>query len=86
MPTFDFGPWLTGLAVLVVVLAMMAPAVGRGAAGTRAASLAFSGIMLLNGLGHLLGSLYFQRWLPGATSAPLLLAASLLLARRTLGR
>jgi hypothetical protein len=82
MPTFTFGPWLAGLSVLVVVLAMIAPAVGRGAAGTRAASWLFSVIMLLNGLGHLVGSAYFARWLPGATTAPLLLAASVLLARR----
>jgi hypothetical protein len=39
--------------------------------------------MFLNGLGHLGGSLYFQRWLPGATSAPLLLVASVMLARAT---
>lgn len=39
--------------------------------------------MFLNGFGHLAGSLYFQRWLPGVTSSPLLLAASGLLARAT---
>jgi hypothetical protein len=83
MPTFTFGPWLAGLIVAVLVLALLGPAVRRGAAGTRAASWIFSAIMLLNGLGHLVGSLYFQRWLPGATSAPLLLVASVLLARAT---
>ena len=82
-PTFTFGIWLAGLVALVVVLAMLAPAVRRGAGGTRAASWVLSAIMLLNGLGHLGGSLYFQRWLPGATSAPLLLCASVVLARRT---
>ena len=35
------------------------------------------------GSGHLAGSVYWDRWLPGATSAPLLLVASLLLARAT---
>jgi len=83
MPTFTFGPWLTGLAALVVGLALLAPAVRRGAPGTRIACWVLSVIMFLNGLGHLVGSLYFQRWLPGATSAPLLLVASVLLARRT---
>jgi hypothetical protein len=83
MPTFTFGPWLTGLAAFVVVLACLGPAVRRGAAGTRLISWVLSGLMFLNGLGHLAGSVYFERWLPGATSAPLLLAASVLLARRT---
>ena len=80
MPTFSSRVWLAGLIVLVLVLALLSPAVRRGAAGARLASWVLSGIMFLNGLGHLGGSLYFQRWLPGATSAPLLLVASVLLA------
>lgn len=83
MPTFTFGTWLTGLIVAVVILALLAPAVRRGAAWTRVASWVFSILMLLNGFGHLAGSVYFQRWLPGATSAPLLIVASVVLARRT---
>jgi len=31
----------------------------------------------LNGAGHLIGSVYLQRWAPGATTAPFLIAASL---------
>jgi hypothetical protein len=84
MPTFTFGVWLAGLAALVAALAWLARAVRRGAFGTRAASWIFAAIMLLNGVGHLAGSVYFQRWLPGATSAPVLLAASVLLMRATL--
>jgi len=83
MPTFTFGVWLAGLVALVLVLVMLAPAVRRGATGTRLASWVLSVIMLFNGIGHLAGSVYFQRWLPGATSAPLLLAASVFLARAT---
>lgn len=40
----------------------------------------------LNGVGHLGGSLFFERWLPGTTSAPLLVGASILLALRTRDR
>jgi uncharacterized protein with HXXEE motif len=83
MPTFTFRVWLAGLAVLVVVLAFCAPAVGRGAVATGLASWALSVVMFMNGFGHLAGSLYFQKWLPGTTSAPLLLAASVVLARAT---
>lgn len=85
-PTFDFGPWLGGLIVLVVVLLLLTPAVRRGAPGTRAASWILAVIMFLNGVGHLAGSIYFGRWLPGATSAPLLLVASVYLTRCTLAR
>ena len=83
MPTFTFGVWLGGLALLVVVLAGLAPAVRRGGVAIRLASWIFGVVMFMNGLGHLAGSAYFERWLPGATSAPLLLGASLLLVRVT---
>jgi len=83
MPTFTFGTWLAGLAALVIVLVALGGAVRRGAPGTLVASWALAAIMFLNGVGHLVGSLYFGRWLPGTTSAPLLLVASVWLGRRT---
>jgi Protein of unknown function with HXXEE motif len=83
MPTFTFEVWLAGLVILVLLLAFLAPAVRRGDVATGLASWVLSAIMFMNGLGHLAGSVYFQRWLPGATSAPLLLAASVLLAWAT---
>lgn len=86
MPVFTFPVWIAGLTTLVVALGALTPAVRRAAAGTKAASWIFTGIMLLNGVGHIVGSLYFQRWLPGTTSAPLLLAASAYLAYAISGR
>ncbi len=83
MPTFTFGIWLAGLIGGVLLLALLTIAVHRHVPGARLASWLLSGIMLLNGLGHLGGSLFFGRWLPGTTSAPLLVLASILLARRT---
>jgi hypothetical protein len=83
MPTFTFGVWLTGLIALVVLLALLGPAVRRGSVGTRVASWVLTVIMCLTGVGPLAGSAYFQRWLPGATTAPLLLVASVALARAT---
>jgi hypothetical protein len=83
MPTFSFGVWLAGLVCLVSVLAALTPAVRRGGNGITLVSWFLALVMFLNGVGHLAGSVYFERWLPGATSAPLLLGASLFLAHAT---
>jgi hypothetical protein len=83
MPTFTFGSWLAGLIAAIVLLALLTPGVRRGAAGTRLLSWVFGAVMFANGVGHLGGSIYFGRWLPGATTAPLLLVQSVLLARAT---
>ena len=86
MPTFTFGVWLSGLVALVVILTVLTPAVRRGATGTRLVSWVLAVIMLGNGIAHLAGSVYYRRWLPGATSAPLLLVASIRLMNATLTR
>ena len=86
MPTFSFGVWLSGLTVLVVMIALLTPAVRRGATATRVLSWVLAVIMLGNGIAHLAGSLYYQRWLPGATSAPLLLVASIMLINAIVAR
>jgi uncharacterized membrane protein len=83
MPVFTFPVWIAGLTLLVLALAALTPAIRQGVRGTAFASWILALIMLLNGIGHLAGSAYFQRWLPGASSAPLLLIASALLARAT---
>jgi hypothetical protein len=77
MPTFTFGPWIAGLAVLVLVLFAVSPFAYAGATAIRLASYPYAIIMLLNGVGHLAGSVYFRRWLPGATTAPFLIVASI---------
>lgn len=79
MPTFTFAVWLSGLIALVIILAMVTPAVRRGATGTRALSWMFAAIMFGNGIAHLAGSVYYRRWLPGAISAPLLLITAIAL-------
>jgi hypothetical protein len=88
MPTFTFEAWLTGLAIGVVLLLLLAPLAYAGVAAVRVAAYPYAAIMFLNGLGHLGGSVFFSRWMPGATTAPLLLAASswLFVAARRSGR
>ena len=75
MPTFEFGVWLSGLVVLILSMLALTPLAYRGSRATRILAYPFAVVIgLLNGAGHLAGSLYFGRWLPGATTAPLLIA------------
>jgi hypothetical protein len=81
MPTFTFGVWLAGLCALVLVLLALSPLAFRRSRVAQIAAYPYAAIMLLNGLGHLAGSIDLGRWAPGATTAPLLIAASLWLLR-----
>lgn len=84
LPTFTFSAWLGGLMLAVVLLLLLTPSAFRGARWLRALSLPYGVLMLLNGMGHIAGSVYFGRLMPGVYSAPLLLAASVwLLATRS---
>lgn len=83
IPTLTSGVFLSGMIALIAVLALLTPAVRRGATGTRALCWVFGVIMIGNGIAHLAGSVYFRRWLPGATSAPLLLIAAMALLNAT---
>ena len=76
MPTFTFDVWLTGLIAVVIVLLLLSVFVFRGSRAMVYASYPYGLLMLFNGLGHSVGSLYFGRLLPGVYSSPLLLAAS----------
>jgi hypothetical protein len=77
MPEFTFKTWLTGLCLLVILLLALSPIAYRGSRVSRLAAYPYAVIMLLNGIGHLLASVYLSRWAPGATTAPLLIAASI---------
>lgn len=76
MPEFTFAPWLAGLCVLVLLLLAVSPLAYRGSRLLVLAAYPYATIMLLNGIGHLMASVYLGRWAPGATTAPLLIAAS----------
>lgn len=87
MPVFEFEEWLIGLIVANVVLLCLSPFVFRGKRWVRPIAYLFATIMLLNGLGHTLGtvlgrtveSVRFPRPMPGFYSSPALLAASVYL-------
>lgn len=79
LPTFTFGAWLAGLIAAIVLLFALAPLAFRGRRAVVWLAYPYAVLMFANGCGHLGGSLYFGRWMPGVCSAPLLLAASTLL-------
>ena len=74
MPTFTFGAWLSGLIILVLVLLALTPLARDGALLTHVLAIPFAIIIgVLNGCGHIGASIYFSRWMPGTTTAPLLI-------------
>jgi hypothetical protein len=87
MPTFEFGPWLSGLIIAVVALLVLTPLVARGAPGTRPLAYFFAILMLLNAGGHMLATIFgrtvagvtFPRPAPGFWSSPFVALAAIYL-------
>jgi hypothetical protein len=79
LPTFTFEVWLTGLILAVVILLGLSFFVFRGARWMAPLAYIFGVIMTVNGLGHIAGSVYLGRLMPGVYSSPVLLAASIYL-------
>jgi hypothetical protein len=76
LPTFSFAEWISGLVLLIAVLFAMTPLAFRGVRWMLAIAIPFSALMIANGLGHIAGSLYMGRLMPGVYSSPILIAAS----------
>jgi hypothetical protein len=73
---FTFAPWLAGQVVVVLLLLALSPLAYRRSRGLGLAAYLYATILLLNGIAHLLASVYLGRWAPGATTTPLLIATS----------
>jgi len=84
MPVFEFRDWLAGLIVGILLLFLLSFFFYSGARWIRPLAYVFSALMILNGLGHTLGtvlgrtveSVRFARPMPGFYSSPFLIAAS----------
>jgi hypothetical protein len=96
LPVFRFDVWLGGLILGIVILLCLSLFILRGARWLRPLAYAFAVLMLANGLGHTLGTIFgrtvasvrFPRPMPGFLSSPFLLIASAYLLfelRRTRG-
>jgi len=82
LPTFTFGVWLTGLVLGILLLLVLSPLAFRRTRWIVWVSLPLAVLMFGNGLGHIAGSFYLGRLMPGVYSAPLLLVASAYLFRQ----
>jgi len=77
LPQFSFPVWLGGLIAGVTILLLLTPLVLGEHRALTIASCVLGVLMTCNALGHLGGSLYLGRAMPGVYSSPVLLAASL---------
>jgi hypothetical protein len=83
-PIFTFPVWIGGLALAVTIGFALTPVVARGGNGIRAVCGVLSILMIGNACGHMLGSVYFGRLLPGFWSAPWLFVTSAWMLRRVI--
>lgn len=80
LPTFRFGVWLALLILGIVLLLSLAPLAFRGKRWLRIISVPLAIVVgVFNASLHIGSSLYFQKWMPGVYSSPVLLAAALFL-------
>ena len=85
MPTFTYEAWLSGLVAGIVILFLLSPLAFGNARGFRPFAYVFAVLMILNGVGHTVGtiagrtveSVQFPRPMPGFYSSPFLIAAAI---------
>jgi hypothetical protein len=76
LPLFTFRVWLAGLCLGIFVAFALSFLAFRGNHLAIVIAYPVAILMLANGLGHMLASLYRHRMMPGVYSSPLLIAAS----------
>lgn len=81
-PTFSFEIWFGGLIVGILLCFGFTIFIARGGQLFRWIATILGVLMIFNSLGHLSGSLFYGKILPGAWSSPLLLLASLFMVFR----
>jgi hypothetical protein len=76
LPVFTFRVWLTGLCLGVLLVLCLSPLAFRGSRFMIWLAYPFAIFIFANRLGHIGGSVYRRRLMPGVYSSPLLLLAS----------
>ncbi|HEX4949756.1 MAG TPA: HXXEE domain-containing protein [Blastocatellia bacterium] len=85
LPTFSFEVWMAGLVTAVILLLCLSPFAFHSAKWLRIPARIFAGLMILNGVQHIVGSIYMGHLMPGVYSSPLLIAAGVYLLKATTG-
>jgi|SRR5947207_353385 len=83
-PTFTFWPWLIGLSLAVLMLAVLIPQAYAGNSWLRVLAIVMGVEHVGNGLLHVGAGLMMRRAVPGIWSAPILLATGIWLLHSTL--
>ena len=78
-PIFSTTKWLTGLMIGIIILFGFSFFAYREKKWILSLSYFYGVLMLLNGLGHFLGSLYYSKLIAGIYTSPLLLGGSIYL-------
>src|SRR4029077_7146815 len=80
IPTFTFGVWISLLIAGIVLLLCLSPLAFRDSGWLRIAAWPFGLIIgIANASLHISSSIYYQRWMPGVYSSPVLLIAAVFL-------
>ena len=75
-PVFSKAEWLGGLITAIVILFAMTYFVVHRKRWIRYLGAVYAVIMILNGLGHIVGSIYFSEMIGGLYSSPILIVFS----------
>ncbi len=82
VPVFSFRSWVASLLCGLTVWLALAPLAFRGARWQRWLAVPVAVLAgIVNGLAHLISSIYLHRLMPGVYSAPLILLAGVVLLR-----
>ena len=79
LPEFEFGVWIGGLILALMILLFLSPLAFRQVKWMRYFSYIFGILMIFNGIIHFAGSIYLGRPMPGVYSSPFLIGASIYL-------
>ncbi len=82
VPLFTFQSWIGSLSLGLAIWLALAPLAFRGSRGLRWLAIVVAILVgIVNGLAHILSSIYLARLMPGVYSAPLILLSGFFLLR-----
>jgi len=76
LPTLILEYWLAAMLIVIAILFSLTRWVSRVSSMARRLVLVVSALMVLNGVGHVIGSIFLGHLLPGFWSSPLLIVVS----------